>query len=96
MLRDVMRFDAIGEVLSYVNGNADDRADDIVSESKLYVYISDALTQKGEISSVIKDYTPTVSGARERLLTALEIILCYYKAAQARKTADELYKKTFN
>lgn len=95
MLRDVMRFEAIGEVLGYINGNADDNTDDIVSESNLYVYICQAVFENKTLNEITKNYTSNVFGARERLLTALEIILCYYNAAQMRKRADELYKKHF-
>ena len=96
MLRDVMRFEAIGTVLSHINGDADDKSDDIISESKLYVYICEAVVKNEPLEKVVSDYTPNVAGAKERLITALEIILQYYKAAQMRKSADELFSKTFN
>lgn len=96
MLRDVMRFEAIGTVLNYINGDADDKSDDIISESKLYSYICDAVEKNAILQKVVSDYTPAVSGAKERLITALEIIMHYYKAAQMRKSADELFSKTFN
>ena len=96
MLRDVMRFEAIGTVLSHINGDADDKSDDIISESKLYVYICEAVVKNEPLEKVVSDYTPNVAGAKERLITVLEIILSYYKAAQMRKSADELFSKTFN
>ncbi len=103
MLRDSMRFEAIATVLNFVNGNVNDKTDDIITEAKLYLYICKAIENyhgderelKSVIEEVSKDYSEPVSGAESRLETALEIFLAYYDASQARKYADEVYSKTF-
>ena len=42
-LRDGMKIDAIGELMTMVNGDADDVSDDIISEEQLYDYLCHAM-----------------------------------------------------
>ncbi len=103
MLRDAMRFEAIAAVLSFVNGDVEDTSDDIISESRLYLYICRAIEScdggvkniPAVIDEVAKDYLAPFKGAQERLETALEIFVAYYEASLARKNADEMYQKAF-
>ena len=39
MLRETLKLECIAYLMSYINGNVDDRSDDIVPESVLYEYI---------------------------------------------------------
>ncbi len=104
MLRDCMKFEAIANVLSYVNGDVEDLGDDIINEGQLYLYICDAIDRyhgdTREIDAVVKeaarDYSSPVKDARDRLETALGIFLSYYEAALAVKTANERYNGVFN
>ncbi|MBQ7320689.1 MAG: DUF1836 domain-containing protein [Clostridia bacterium] len=103
MLRDCMQLDRITFVIRYINGNVDDHADDIISDSMLYDYICrilDRLLPDDEtydmgslrncIAEVTSDYEEPVSGARKRLNQALEIIIAAYYAAVVKRYSDRL------
>ncbi len=105
MLRSCMLLEHIDFLLHYINGEIDDKNDDIVPESVLYDYICrsyDDFTEKEYetddelktvISNVIKDYVEPVDGAKERLSSALEIILIAYFCSTVGKYANTLFDK---
>ena len=104
MLRSCIQLDRIAFLIKYINGNVDDRSDDIICASKLYDYICRILdrvmyeqkgctedTLKECIMSVTSDYEEKVTGAAKRLQTALEIIImAYYSSILKRNTEDKL------
>ncbi len=102
MLRSCMQLDHIAYLIHYVNGSVEDRSDDIISDSLLYDYICRILSVMMEsrecilddvktvIASVTTDYKEPVAGARERLNTALEVIVVAYYAAVIKRHADGL------
>ncbi len=108
MLRACMQLDRIAYLISYINGNVDDRSDDIITDSKLYDYICRILDKVIEddadeittirqcIAETTSDYSETVAGARERLNNALEIIIIAYYASVVKNHADKLWDKLFN
>ena len=105
MLRSCMLLEHIDFLLHYINGEIDDKNDDIVPESVLYDYICrsyDIFTEKkyetddelkAVISDVINDYVEPVDGAKERLSSALEIILIAYFCSTVGKYANMLFGK---
>ncbi len=108
MLRDSMQLSRITYILSYINGSVDDRADDIIPESKLYDYvckITDALLADDAhcdderlhelIESLVdeSDLNPEIPDAKERLISALEVIIIARYAAIIREHSDELFTK---
>jgi len=104
MLRDCMQLDRITFVIRYINGNVNDRTDDIISDSMLYDYICrilDRLLYDDEttydigslracIADVTSDYEEKVTGARKRLNQALEIIIAAYYASLIKRYSDSL------
>ena len=102
MLRSCIQLDKIALLLQYINGNIDDKSDDIIRDSVLYDYICrilDTLTRqdvcstasiKEVISEQIVDYEEAMEGARERLANALEIIVVAYYAALIKRRSDEM------
>ena len=102
MLRSCIQLDKIALLLQYINGNIDDKSDDIIRDSVLYDYICrilDTLTRqdvcstasiKEVISEQIADYEEAMEGARERLANALEIIVVAYYAALIKRRSDEM------
>lgn len=100
MLRGVMQLDDISFLLTYINGRADSRDDDIIPESVLYGYICsiyDMCDGCGEydlsrldehIDEVIRGYRESIPGGKKRLKTALRIILTAYKAAKTKDVSD--------
>lgn len=105
MLRDVMQLEAIAALLTYINGDANDKADDIISESDLFCYICtildcadyDTVLNHDEFKMIIikclENYAEPFAGAREKLINGLEIILLYYASAIVKYKADYAYKQ---
>ena len=105
MLRSCMQLDHIAYLIHYVNGSVEDRSDDIIRESLLYDYICRILSRMmgsracalEDVSKVIAeetaDYVGPVDDARERLNTALEVIVVAYYAAVIKRHADSLMEK---
>lgn len=105
MLRNSMLLERIDYILRYINGNVNDKMDDIISESCLYDYICriiDTLMEKdkttnrqlkGYIEECTADYTERVSGARRRLHHALEIIVTAYYATLIQRYSNDLFEK---
>ena len=102
MLRSCMQLDRIAFLIKYINGNVDDRSDDIICDSRLYDYICrilDKLTKKNIehtfdtlrecIENVTADYEEKVTGASKRLNNALEIIITAYYSSLIKKAVDE-------
>ena len=103
MLRDCMQLDRITFVIRYINGNPEDTADDIISDSLLYDYICrildrllddeathDISSLRTCISEVTTDYEEKIGGARRRLNQALEIIITAYYAALVKRYSDRM------
>ena len=102
MLRSCIQLDKIALLLQYINGNIDDKSDDIIRDSVLYDYICrilDTLMQqdvcsmasiKDVIRAQIVDYEEVMPGARDRLANALEIIVVAYYAALIKRRSDEM------
>lgn len=102
MLRSCMQLDRIAFLVRYINGNVNDRSDDIISGSQLYDYICrilDKMTLQDISSSAgvrecieaeTADYEEKVTGARKRLRKGLEIIVIAYYATLLKRRSDLL------
>ena len=105
MLRSCMQLDHIAYLIHYVNGSVEDASDDIIRESILYDYVCRILSHMMDdrthaledvpavISEITADYVEPVSGARDRLNSALEVIVVAYYAAVIKRHADDLMLK---
>jgi DNA-binding transcriptional MerR regulator len=104
MMRSSMMLEKIDYILHYINGNIEDKSDDIISEAELYGYICDIYDEftdsglhKVEDLRVIIDkitkekYAEPFEGAKTRLDKALEIILVAYFASNAAAFANILF-----
>ncbi len=102
MLRSCIQLDRIALLLQYINGQIDDKSDDIIRDSVLYDYICRILDRlmkqdvcsmasiKDVILEQIADYEEVMPGARNRLANALEIIVVAYYAALIKRRSDEM------
>ncbi len=102
MLRSCVQLDKIALLLQYINGNINDKSDDIIRDAVLYDYICRILDTlmhrdicsmssiKDVINEQIADYEEAMPGARERLANALEIIVVAYYAALIKRRSDEM------
>jgi DNA-binding transcriptional MerR regulator len=99
-LRESMKLETIGELMSLINGNANDTSDDIISEEQLYDYFCDVIGQADTstphphevpelVESVIKDYSGPDEKAKERLKSALSVMVYAYTASEYKLKAEE-------
>jgi hypothetical protein len=102
MLRDALQLDKIAFLMTYINGNLDDKTDDIIPESVLYEYICCIIdncqrcdfTNRENLNKLIvectEDYEEKIPGSTKRLHKALEIITLSYESARIKLMAETL------
>ncbi|MBQ3000489.1 MAG: DUF1836 domain-containing protein [Oscillospiraceae bacterium] len=98
MLRGVFSLERTCGLLGYINGQLNDRSDDIIGDAQLYfMFISLAsraqqLTRPEAceriLSEMLRDYSEPYPGAKERVSNALKVMLTAYLAARMRSSAD--------
>ncbi|MCQ2431756.1 MAG: DUF1836 domain-containing protein [Clostridia bacterium] len=106
MMRDSIQFERIDYVLHYLNGQIDNKDDDIIAESLLYDYVCRIIDAASEekvldeeglrtcITNMTHDYPELYPGARERLNAVLEIIVTAYNASLLMSHANARLDKT--
>ena len=101
-LRDGMQIDQIGALLTFVNGDADDESDDIVSEEQLYgalcrivraarARIPDFSEIPALVRSVTQDYNGPSPAAALRLREALSVMACAAIAGMYKQEAERRF-----
>lgn len=102
-LRESMPIDRVGELLSYINGDADDESDDIITEEALYDLFLD-IAEKLErsfpkpdgveevVRSVLKD-AAIAAGSRDKLTHALCVMAFTHMANIFKEQADSLFNE---
>lgn len=103
MLRASMQLDNIAWLLRFVNGEADDRGDDIIPDSVLYTHLCVIAAECEKIDAfrpeqvravteaALDDYTEAYPGAKEKLAGALTVMTLGYLASEIRKDAEKLF-----
>ena len=100
-MRDCMLIERVGALMAYINGNADDTADDCIGEEALYELffhtVHEALgccaapDQIGEIADrCVREQVGDPDSAR-RIIPALTIMVGAHIAARYKNEADRLY-----
>ena len=100
MLKKVLPMERITGLLSYINGELDDRSDDIIDDSRLYFlfvklaararHIGGTETWDDALLQVTEDYREPVPGARNKLIAVLRIMLTAWVAAQLQENAEKM------
>ena len=102
MLRSCMQLDKIAFLIQYINGDVEDTSDDIIRDSVLYDYICRVLEhiiETGDcsleeiadyVTQITEDYVEPMEGARQRLNSALEIIVVTYYSTLLKRRATQL------
>ncbi len=105
MLRASLQLDSIAYLLRYVNGEADDRGDDIIPDSVLYTHLCKIVVicdradirRPEEIRAVVEqeidDYAEAYPGAKKKLTDALTVMTLAFVAAEIKKDADALFER---
>lgn len=100
MLKQSLQLDSIEKLLSYINGQLDNRADDMITDSELYHKfvslliklngLSDIEVIKNTAKEVASDYVEPTSGAKARLCKVLVIMAESYFSSEMKKQAEML------
>ena len=100
MLKKVLPMEQITGLLTYINGELDDRSDDIIDDSRLYFlfvklaararHIGGSESWDDALQQVTADYHEPVPGAREKLISVLRIMLTSWVAAQLQENAEKM------
>ncbi len=100
MLKKVLPMEQITGLLTYINGELDDRSDDIIDDSRLYFlfvklaararYIGGSKSWDDALLQVTADYHEPVPGDREKLIAVLRIMLTAWVAAQLQENAEKM------
>lgn len=102
-LRDTMQLDRIASLISYVNGNLIDAADDIIPDSELYqhfCHVTAEVKEKGTtkqkvLEDIIRQELAGYQGTaqdKEKLATVLYIMALSYAANNLQREADALFQ----
>ena len=96
--KNVLTMERICGLLTYINGQMDSDADDIIRDSDLYFLfvrlagrareISDADHAAALIEEYLADYREPAPGAKTRVAKALRVMLIGWLAARMRQAAD--------
>lgn len=97
-----MKLEQIGQLMTIVNGDADDTSDDIISEEQMYDYLCLVTDRaRGEkasareipsiVSEIISGYVPVSSDSKQRLKSVLTVMTYAYISGVYKKEADRLF-----
>lgn len=100
MLKKVLPMERITGLLSYINGELDDRSDDVIDDSRLYFLfvrlasgfatMQNPAGRDAAIEKALADYAEPVPGATERVKKVLRIMLTAWAAAQLHEAAEKM------
>lgn len=100
MLKKVLPMEQITGLLAYINGELDDRSDDVIDDSRLYFMfvrlasgfatMQNPAGRDAAIEKALADYTEPVPGAKARVEKVLRIMLTAWAAAQLQVAAEKM------
>lgn len=102
-LKNALPLDTICQLLSYVNGQLTDSSDDLIDDQLLYFMFVRLAARAKELyrtedrdkllNQELANYSEPVPGARERIKTALRIMLTAWLASRIRQEAENMLIK---
>lgn len=103
LLRQSMQLDKIVELLSYINGNLSDEADDRVDDPTLYNMFTNVLGAIGDgypspesiaaaTQRELSDFTERYAGDKKRIERVLSVMVYAYLASAAQQRIDHLIR----
>ena len=100
MLKGVLPMEQVCRLLSYINGHLDDESDDVIDDAQLYFMFVRLTADAKELyrtqdrdallEQALADYIEPVPGAKERIKTALRIMLTAWLAARMQQEAGRM------
>ena len=108
MLRDALPLDAICRLLSYINGDGVQESDDIIDDSRFYLYVAELTASletqhmsgsdqlKDLCRQVLADYQEPYPGAKARVALVLRVTVTAYIASSFKQQAQLLLEQLEN
>jgi hypothetical protein len=103
MLKKALPMEQITGLLGYINGELDDRSDDLIDDSRLYFlfvklaararHIGGSESWDDALVQVTEDYHEPQPGARERLITVLRIMLTAWVASMLLESSQNMIRQ---
>lgn len=105
MLRNSMQLDRIIALMTYINGQVDDRSDDIIPDRELFSLLCAVIheadeqqtTDREKLSGILERHLTQYHGpnaeAKEKLKRAVLCMVLGYIASELKKQADAEYDK---
>ncbi len=100
MLRGVFSLERTCGLLSYINGQLNSEADDIIGDADLYFMFASLAARAQQLTrpeacdrilvEMLRDYTEPYPGAKDRVTNVLKVMLTAYLAAKMRTSADAM------
>ena len=101
VLRESLPLPQIADLMGYVNGSVDDVTDDIINEGELYSRLCSIICEldenklsadsiKAAINEHLTDYNGPLPDSRERLFSALRVMVTAYIAAMIKRKSEKL------
>lgn len=100
MLRHAMPIERICKLLSYVNGQLDNEADDMIDDSQLYFMfvklaarmkeLYEPETAEKMLDAYLADYEEPIPGAKERVRQVLRIMLTAWLASRMMQETEKM------
>lgn len=97
MLKDALPMEDICGLISYVNGQLDNEADDLIDDSQLYFLfirlasmhrqMNNAEGRDQALEQVLVDYAEPIPGAKKRVEAVLKVMLTAWSAGLLRQQA---------
>ena len=100
MLKSVLPLERICNLLGYVNGQLDNEQDDMIDDADLYFMFVGLAARSRELyreenreavlDEALANYAEPIPGAKERVKTALRIMLTAWLAARMTQEAESM------
>lgn len=100
MLKGVFTLERTCGLLSYINGELNNEADDIIGDADLYFMFVNLASRARQLTrpeacerilaEMLRDYAEPYPGAKERISSVLKVMLTAYLAAKMRTSAETM------
>lgn len=108
MLRNAMQLEKIIALMSYINGEVNDRSDDIIPDRELFNLMCSIISQVSEknttdkkqiteiIEAELQDYTGPNADSKQKLEGAVLCMALGFIASEIKKESEAEFSKLFN
>ena len=92
-LKDAMKIEDIGKLMTLVNGDVEDESDDLLSEAELYGLFAKVVYRlDGDVEATVRQVLASVNMNDDKLFTALEVMAYAWLSGEHRKMSRKYLK----